>query len=304
MPEAHRGFWWVTSEAAERLLRYGIGHEHAVISKTRDRLTAKLRKSDAGPVLSASYGEWKQVRQAGKPAPYMPHGQGGPGNSVEQVWAKHRHELPVMFCAAERGKLAGQNCYPLDGQPKVDRWIGHKPASQKPAIAVSFRWRESTCALGHYRDALASFIKEAQERGWEVWGHGHPLAWKTRFKPLWQSLGVRFTGDFETIMDRAHVYCADASSTSFEFAATGRPVVFLDSPIYEPRRETLWHRFSHAYIGETCEDPRMLADVVAAALQDTPEQQERRARGVADIFGANDGRSSERAAAYLVELFS
>lgn len=304
LPVEARGPWWITEKGAHRLEFYGIPREAAYIAKDRTRLTSAVKRSgDSSPLLTASYGEWKQVRSCGLSAPYMPHGQGGGGNAVEATWRRHAHELPVMFCAAERGKFDGLNCVPLDGQPKVERWLGHRPNNQKPVIAISFRWRESTCALVHYKRHLASFIQEARERGWEVLGHGHPLAWQQRFKPLWKSLGVQFTGDFEKVQRIADVYCADASSTSFEFLATDRPVVFLDAPVYDGRREIMWHRFSHAYGGVTCTEPTALADAVAVALEDPPEQRALRAKAIREIFGANDGAASKRAADYLLELY-
>ena len=306
LPVEARGLWWVNNESSRRLEHYGIDPKvWAKTFKYRADITHSLRYSaEKYPLLSASYGEWKQVRAGRCSAPYMPHGQGGPGNNVEQVWHRHASQVPIMFCSADRAILPGLNCHSIDGQPKVDRWIGHKPQNDKPIIAVSFRWRESTCALNHYQEHLSGFIKEASERGWEVLGHGHPLRWEKCFKPLWKSLGVSFTSDFEKVMRVANVYCADASSTSFEFAATDRPVVFLDCPAYEERRESMWHRFSHAYAGVTCNHPRDMAESIAEALIDSPEQKALRAKAVAEIFGKNDGLSSQRAAQKLLKHYS
>lgn len=305
LPEAARGRWWTTEKAAFRLGYYGLPKDSAVVRKGKKELTSALVLAGRAPTLSASYGDWKQVRAASLPAPYLPHGQGGAGYAVEQTWQKHAHELPCMFVAAERGKLPGLNCLVLDGQPKVDRWLGHVPDNEKPTIAISFRWRESTCALDHYRSHMARFLDIANANGWEVWGHGHPLAWEKKFKPFWKSLRCKYTADFEKVQRLADVYCADASSTSFEFMATGRPVVFLDSPIYdeENRRQAMWHRFSHAYGGVTCDDPANLAHFVDRALRDENGQKALREACVRDIFGANDGGSSNRAAAHLVEMF-
>lgn len=304
LPEEARGFWWVTQPAAFRLKDYGVPSEYAKVFPTRESLRRALaRDSEKGPVLSASWANWRDVNMAGRPNPHLPHGQGGPG-VANSNWVSVADKLDLMLCptpyATEGFEMLSTAV--IHGQPKTDRWVGYKPKNENPVVAISFRWRESASALDHYRPHLRSFVQEAQEYGWDILGHGHPLAFEKRFRPVWKGLGVRRTADFEKVLETADVYVADCSGSSFEFAATDRPVVFLDAPCYAG--ETRAPRFTHDRAGLTCRDPRYLAETIALALADPDHVAEAREDVCAELFGPRDGQSSLRAAQALLEFYA
>jgi hypothetical protein len=303
LPEEARGSWWVTEKAAFRLNDYGVPTEFAQVFADRDRLKGALaRDKGKDPILTASFANWRDVTNAGRPNPYLPHGQGGPGNGNDN-WLRNARKLDLMLCPTPYATTGFETLSTavIHGQPKTDRWVGHKPKNENPVVAISFRWRETASALEHYRPHLLQFVEEAQAYGWEVLGHGHPLAFEKRFRQVWKKLGVRRTADFEKVLNEADVYVADCSSSSFEFAATDRPVVFLDAPCYKGCNFA--PRFTHDRAGLTCRDPRQLASTVALALADPDHVAAAREDVCAELFGPRDGQSSQRAASALLEFY-
>ena len=102
-------------------------------------------------------------------------------------------------------------------------------------------------------------------------------------------------------MRRADLYAVDNSSTLFEFAATGRPVVVLNAPWYR-RSVTAWPRFWWgADVGANVAYPAALTETILGALKDTNKQADRRARIAAEVF-PHVGDAS-RLAAEAIERF-
>lgn len=102
-------------------------------------------------------------------------------------------------------------------------------------VCVSFRWDAQVCPETEsgwetFRDAV---IDMAQEQRWKIIGHGHPRA-QGPLKSWFEGVGIEFVPDFMDVCRRADVYVCDNSSTIFEFASTGRPVVLLNPLAYRP----------------------------------------------------------------------
>ena len=53
---------------------------------------------------------------------------------------------------------------------------------------------------------------------------------------FYEAHGIEYVPDFDDVLRRADVYACDNSSTLYEFASTGRPVVVLNAP---------WYRWKH-----------------------------------------------------------
>lgn len=107
-------------------------------------------------------------------------------------------------------------------------------APSNPIIAVSFHWAahfspESGSAFQHFWPG----VLRLQKLGYTVIGHGHPL--RTDLPGWYQRHGIEYVKTFDEVCRRADVYVCDNSSTIFEFASTGRPVVLLNSPQYRKR---------------------------------------------------------------------
>jgi hypothetical protein len=109
--------------------------------------------------------------------------------------------------------------------------------------------------------------------------------------------------DFADVCRRADVYVCDNSSTLYEFASTGRPVVVLNSPQY---RGTVNHglRFwDAAHVGLHAWPGDNLGDVVERALQDPPKAREDREDALDIVYAYRTG-GAQRAADAIVRWVS
>jgi UDP-N-acetylglucosamine:LPS N-acetylglucosamine transferase len=106
-----------------------------------------------------------------------------------------------------------------------------------------------------------------------VLGHGHPRIME-RLLPIYDALDIEPVYDFEEVLERADCYVCDNSSTMFEFASTGRPVVVLNPPWYRREVNHGLRFWEAAGVGVNCDRPQDLAGAVATALQDPPPQRE------------------------------
>lgn len=302
LPPECRGTVFCTSRALFRALEFANADSIKVVPDPRKGIVKTLTEAPARAVMTASFANWRVCRRAKRPAPSIPHGPGGPGQSCV-TWQRVADQVELLFVASEWGKggLEGLPVVALGGQPKVDRWLGYRPNNSHPVVALSFRWREKASAFRHYRREFSKLVKAATRRGWELLGHGHPLAFEKRFRPFYQQQRIRRTADFDKVLARADVYCVDCSSSTFEFAATGRPVVLMDCPLYDGC--TFAPRFTHGHVGLHSRDVPTLIEAIATALKDPPEVRAARQAAVAEIFGPMDGKSAERAAGILVERF-
>ncbi len=131
-------------------------------------------------------------------------------------------------------------------------------------------------------------------------GHAHPRI-IDHAEIVYRQFGIRTVRDFDDVLDRADVYCVDNSSTLYEFAAAGKPVVVLNCPRY---RKQVHHglRFWDHVPGIQCEGPEDLAAAVGEALEDPPKWREARQTALDAVYPLHDGRSAERAAALVLEL--
>jgi hypothetical protein len=116
-------------------------------------------------------------------------------------------------------------------------------------IAVSFRWSagvcpETTSAWTYFQNHIAELARD----DWKVIGHGHPRVLQ-RMESWYESLGIEVVPDFYEVCRRADIYVGDNSSTIYEFAATGRNVVLLDSPEYDDNIEHGLRFWSAAMVG-------------------------------------------------------
>jgi CDP-glycerol glycerophosphotransferase (TagB/SpsB family) len=154
---------------------------------------------------------------------------------------------------------------------------------------------EAHTAWEHYRQQMPDIVADLRARGWTVLGHGHPRLWR-KIGPWWRKLGVEAVQSFDEILARADVLCFDNTSAGPEFASTGRPVVFVNSPDW---RRDVWHggRFWDWPRGQISVDGAAgLADAVDMAWADHPSVAAARQRMVDQIYVACDGHAAERAA--------
>ncbi len=245
---------------------------------------------DGEPLLVASYGDIKVGRRLGYgPFAFIEHGAGqsyagdpawvnqkisgsyagGPDRAdVELFMVPNQHSADRWRAAYPDARVALVGCPRIDGLPR--RELG------PTTVAISFHWEtphslgpEAQTALGDYLPVLEDLAK-----AFNVIGHAHPKAdWPQRMKRIYDRVGIPFVADFDDVCRQADLYICDNSSTIFEFAATGRPVVLLNSRWYRKHIEHGLRYWEAATVGMQVDKPAQLIETVQRALLDPPEQQ-------------------------------
>lgn len=310
LPMEHRGQVLVRENLLEHARGRGIeARGHAKTSEA-----AKVLKASKGLVLVASFRDYDTARTAGRRIVFAEHGAGQSYSSQHTSYAGGASRADVALFLVPGDDPAGRNrrAHPrikqaVIGCPKLDSWHLRKPKrrARRPVVAISFHWDCMVCpetrsAWSHYRGILAEL---AADKRWTLLGHGHPRILE-QLRPVYQQLGIKVVTDFDQVLEEADLYVVDNSSTLFEFASVDRPVVVMNCPLY---RRSVRHglRFwDAASVGPQVEQPGQLAETIAKALGDPPEQQAARRRAVAKVYKFTDGQAARRAAEAILEVLS
>lgn len=257
-----------------------LGSEAVGASDVRDpRGVGPARRAAA---LSADQYAAARARRGVQPQALARGGQGG---AID----------PVL--SAESGALGGrrQRIVTNDQGGAV-----HVTGYRQPTVAVSFHWDcricpEASTAWPHYNAALPELVADLRAHGIRLLGHGHPRIY-ARLADRWRDLGVELAPEFDQVLAEADLYVCDNSSTLYEFAATGRPVLLLNAPWYRRDVEHGLRFWQHADVGLQVDEPGELAAMVRLALADPEPVRVMRAEHVAAVYPHADGRAAERAA--------
>jgi len=232
----------------------------------------------------SSYGDLISLR--GQPAVFFEHGAGFRYNVNHPSYAgSGKRDGVVLFCnvnqfVAERNEAAHPNVKSaIVGCPKLDYLASMTaPTAPTPHVAFSWHWEcrvapETRSAWPHYKPDLGKIAK-ANQNLWVPLGHAHPKAWST-VRWDYARWGWTVARKFDDVCRRASVYVCDNSSTIYEFAALGRPVVVLNAPWY---RKTEHHglRFWDHIPGIQVDHPCDLEGAVKVALTDDTWAEKRR----------------------------
>lgn len=282
-------------------------------------MTSHVR-GPGGPVFVASWGDVQTARRARRTRiARIEHGigqsyAGDPRSqaAVHESYAGGRGQEAVsLFLApnrhsADRWRRAYPNASVVTvGSPKIDNPPAYEP-SDEPVIAVSTHFDARVCpetrsAWPLYRDAMAALAKSSH-----VIAHAHPRA-QVEVSHWARRHAIEWVPSLREVQRRAAVYVCDNSSSLYEFAATGRPVVVLDIPTNRTGpgyRRDVHHglRFWEAAdVGVRIDDPADLAAAVRTALADAPERRRAREEALDVVYAYRDGNAAQRAAAALVE---
>jgi CDP-glycerol glycerophosphotransferase (TagB/SpsB family) len=161
---------------------------------------------------------------------------------------------------------------------------------------VSFHWDcrvvpETRWAFPFYNRALKNLARRTDI---QLLGHSHPRA-RRQLVPFWRSLGVEFIEDFDDVLDVADVYVADATSTIYEAAAVGIPVVVLNSPLYRRDVEHGLRFWEAAQVGPNCDSARELHSKIFESIDPTEQQVKETERCLDLVYTLRDGSSSKAA---------
>lgn len=328
LAEGHRGRWYLAGgrDIERHLSIAGIPGNLVDVDKPRPahRLT-----------VVASFNDLAQCRR--RPIAFVNHGI---GQTYDGDVRSRRHpsysgggrrdSVVLYLCPSERDAERCRSAQPhvpavAVGSPRLDPWHtlargrvapsaqirqrsggepqetvtpGHGPGA--PVIAVSWHFPlklipETMWAWPEYAESVAKLAETHT-----VIGHGHPRAWG-KLEPWYESVGIEPVADFADVLRRADLYVCDNSSTLYEFASTGRPVVVLNSVLYRREVEHGLRFWSHADVGVQVDSPNDLPVAIETALADPPDVAQRRTEIVADLLGDCDGNATLRACDALRE---
>jgi CDP-glycerol glycerophosphotransferase (TagB/SpsB family) len=115
-------------------------------------------------------------------------------------------------------------------------------------------------------------------------------------------VGIRQLESFDAVCTEADIYMVDNSSTLFEFAALGRPVIVVNAPSYRRRTKHGLRFWEAACVGPNIWNRKDVAWAIAAAVEDGPARQADRAKGVAMAYTYLDGTAAKRAVEAIVRF--
>lgn len=259
-----------------------------------------------GPVAVAAYADLRPLAKAGRHLILFEHGAGftfGVSHPAYAGGLRERAAVRLFACPNGWAERANARAIPgahtaIVGCPKLDE-LSTLPAphNREPVVCISFHWEcnvapETRSAYAHFAAALPDLAAR-----YKLIGHAHPRA-AAAMREVFDALGVEFVADFTEVCRRADLYVNDASSTLYEFAALDRPVVVLNAPHYRRDKHLGLRFWDAADVGVQCDEPGDLAAAVAAALNDSPQQAQRRADAVQLVYPYL-GSAAPRAATVL-----
>lgn len=295
LPERQRGRFAVKPELADRARALGI-NPHASLPRTQR------------PVMVAAYGDLKRARVAGKRRiAFVEHGAGQSYSNDHPSYSggADRGDVGIFLVPNQHAAERNRRRYPdipvrIVGCPKLDRLPKRsKRTDDRPTIAISFHWQcgvtlETRSAWRAFRSVIPTLA-----RTYHVLGHAHPRMLDF-VRPHYERAGIEVVPDFDDVCRRADLYICDNSSTVFEFAATGRPVMLLNAPWYRRRVKHGLRFWDAAGVGINVDRYSGLLPGIKRALADPPEVRRARQAALRIAYAYRTG-AAERAAAAIVE---
>jgi hypothetical protein len=262
-----------------------IPDDVCLVASHRDLVTA--RREGFRHLILAQHGIGQSYT---KPLPSYPGGKDNHDVGLFLVPNKH---------AADRWREAYAGAaIEVVGSPILDTLPRRVPDfTYRDVVAVSFHWNaahtpEAGSAFRIFRDQVAQLAER-----FHVIGHGHPL--RRGMPAFYERNGIEYVPDFADVCRRADVYVCDNSSTLYEFAATGRPVVVLNSPQYRGRVNHGLRFWEAACVGLNAWHGDNLGDVIERALQDPLEARYHREQALDIVYAYRTG-GAQRAADAIV----
>lgn len=305
-----RGRFLTEEHLLEHAAARGIAAEAIDPRTIRAGRPPRANPGEGPTAFVVSIGDTKVARRLGyRRFAFMEHGAGqaylGGRGIAHPSYAggADREDTSLFLVPNDYSADLWRRAYPdatveVVGCPRLDTLPAREPGPA-PVVAISFHWPsfvapEAGNALGHYLRALPALAAR-----FHVIGHAHPKGdWPVRMARIYRKAGITFVPDFDDVSRQADVYVCDNSSTLFEFAATGRPVVVLNAPQFRRNVNHGGRFWDWAGVGVQVNEPVELVPAVEEALADRAEIRERRDR-VLDLVYAHRTGAPDRAAAAI-----
>lgn len=259
------------------------------------------------PVLVASGNDLPGIQRA----VLLAHGVEQTYIGVDHIsWAggSGRENVILFVVPHEQAAWANRERYPntpcaVVGSPHVELLRKLPPYPLRdPRIAISTHWESGL--VPELRSAFSWYEEEFQRLCMAnpdaFVMHGHPrhqdfTEWKAR------EWGVEFVPSFEKLTQRAWLYVVDSSSTAYEWAALGRPVVHVNAPWYRAEVEHSLRFWSQSDIGPNVFKPADLEAALSIAMADPAPIACRRQQIVTELFGTDLSVGAAARAARAIE---
>lgn len=240
-------------------------------------------------------------------------GQSFVGNGMEKhssyPGGRHPRHIIGYVCPSQRVADAwSHNQTVVAGCPKLDRWFPNPPAPEPRTLSITWHWDvqelglcpELRSARPHYDDGMFELLRRWESEGWTILGTGHPRA-RVELGHYWRRLGIEPTWDSNEVLERSALVIGDQLSLLYEAAALDRAVLCLNAPWY---RRDVEHglRFWGHMPGGDLDNMRQLAELDIARYVDEDWSMQRRIEANVYTYAYLDGRASQRAADFIVNL--
>lgn len=214
--------------------------------------------------------------------------------------------MPNEVAAARHRRYHPDTPVEVVGSPRVDQLAAMAKKSRlaggsTPMVAVTWHWpckavgNEGGTAFHYLGEAVLDELVAMQDRG-DIYlmGHAHPRG-VDMVENAYAERGITLWPDFADVIRCADLLIADNTSVLYEFpAATGRPVVVLDSPQWRRYLNMPPRFWSHADVGPRTSEPPQVPGLVRRALRREPADWERRTAIIDDLF-PHRGEAASRA---------
>lgn len=317
LPPQHRGRFLTDASLVAHARARGVDAEAIDAQRLRSSSAPPRASREDGPAaFVVSIGDTKVARRLGyRRFAFMEHGAGqayiGDRDPIAQRHPSYaggldREDVELFLVPNEYSAGLWRRSYPgarveVVGSPKLEdvlQLAAGRVKNEPPVVAISFHWPAFTCdeagsALGHYLPALPALAA-----AYHVIGHSHPKAdWPARIARYYRRAGIPFVADFADVVRQADLYICDNSSTLFEFAATGRPVLVLNDPKFRRNVHHGGRFWDWATVGIQVDQPDELLASIARALADPPEVRAERERVLELVYPIRAGAGARAAAA-------
>lgn len=302
LPEEARGSFMSSDAATIERIR-AAGHEPSPPQES------------GNPILAAAYGDMIRATKLGpRRVALMEHGAGQSygGRHVQAgsyAGGTNRDAVSLFLHPGPHPAKRDRDAYPdarveVVGSPHLDT-LPRRRGRPGRVVAFTFHFNGPVCpeTRSAYSDFFPALVGLASK--YQLLGHGHPRLWDMgrpghRLADRYRQFGIEPVRDFDEVCRRADLLIFDNTSAGFAFAATGRPVVVLNSPRYNRGINHGLRFWEAAGVGVNCDEPAALGDCIEEALADPPERKADREAALDLVYAYRSG-ASKRAADALLE---